>query len=80
MFGRRRKISVTLETFGLASRLVRGGTYQIKEGGTLRALLKKAGVPRDAPLAFMIDGERLELGRVLENGQVINALLLTGGG
>ena len=45
MLGRGNKISVTLHTFGLAARLLRGGTYQIKEGGTLKVLLKKAGAP-----------------------------------
>ena len=54
--------------------------FQIKEGATLRVLIKKAGAPLDAPLAYMIDGERLELDQVLEDGQAINVLHLPGGG
>lgn len=81
MFKKQREITVTVAAYGLASRFVRPGTYTIKEGASLKALLAEAGLAQSSvPLVFMIQGQRVDPAHKLSDGEAVNVFQLAAGG
>ena len=79
-FGRK-SITVTLVAHGMATRLVKPGVYQVKEGARVKTLLKLAGLASGSvPLVLLIAGERVSLSRSLVDGDEVICLQFTAGG
>jgi hypothetical protein len=77
----RKLIRVTVSAFGPATRYVKPGTYELKPGAKVKALLKKAGLTdKRLPLIFMIDGQRVDRSRPLADGEDLKVLTIAGGG
>ena len=79
MFGTK-TISVSVAAYGLAARQVSAGTYQIKAGSTVKAVLKKAGLRDAAGMMLMIEGDRVQPSHTLEDGEELKVFHLAAGG
>lgn len=76
-----RKIGIVVEVHGLAAKFISSGSYTLKKGATVEALLKKAARPgRRPPVTVMIDGERVEPTRTLEDGESVRVFGFAAGG
>jgi sulfur carrier protein ThiS len=81
LFGRREPIQVTVVVHGPAARLLKAGTYELRSGDKVKALLKRAGLDRGAPgLSCLIEGERVDLSRKLTGGETVTVLQMVAGG
>lgn len=81
VFGKREPIQVTLIVHGPAARFLNAGTYDLRSGDKIKALLKRAGLDRDAPgLSCLIEGERADLSRKLTGGETVTVLQMVAGG
>ncbi|MFH2008900.1 MAG: hypothetical protein ABI333_20090 [bacterium] len=81
MFGKREIVQVTLLVHGPATRVVKAGTYEVKAGTKLKALLKLAGyVGRGPDLTCLLEGERVSLSHRLNGGETVTALQMVAGG
>ena len=80
MFGTK-KIEVSVAAYGLAAQQVKTGRYEVKAGSTVKAVLKKAGLSGAEPgMMLMIEGDRVELSRVMQDGEELKVFLLAAGG
>jgi hypothetical protein len=76
-----RTIQVTVSAFGLATRFVNSGTFELKPNTKVKALLKKAGLSDPSmPLLLMIEGERVDMSRRLSGGEDLKVFPMAGGG
>jgi len=81
LFGKRDPIQVTVVVHGPATRLVKAGTYELRSGDKIKALLERAGLSGSAPgLSILIDGERVDLTRKLTGGETVTVLQMIAGG
>ena len=81
LFGKRRSIQITVAAHGIATRFVKAGTYEVKEGSTVKAVLAQAGFSAGSvPLVFMIEGRKVDPGRKLQGGETVNVFQIAGGG
>jgi len=75
------KIRVSVAAYGLAARQVQAGSYEVKAGSTVKAVLKRAGIGvGGAGLVLMIEGDRVEPDRPVEDGEEIKVFHLAAGG
>ncbi len=81
LFRKREPIQVTLVVHGPVSRFLKAGTYDLRSGDKVRALLKRAGLSGALPgLSCLIEGERADLSRKLTGGETVTALQMVAGG
>ena len=81
MFGRREPIQVTVVVHGPAARTIRPGTYELKSGAKIKALLRQAG--HSGPLGSvtcLIEGERVGPAHKLAGGETVTVLQMVAGG
>ncbi len=80
-FGKREPIQVTVLVHGPAARLLKPGTYDLRKGDKVKALLKAAGLSGSVVgLSCLIEGERAELSRKLTGGETVTVLQMVAGG
>ena len=76
-----KQIEVVVEAHGFAKQFVSSGTYTLKKGSDVKALLRKAGTSGRRPqLTFMIDGVRIDSSHKLADGDTVKVLGFTAGG
>lgn len=81
LFGSRKRITVQLQTHGPIERFLRPGTYQLKPGSRIKALLKVAGpLPHGQPLSILIRGDRVEPSHTLADGDEVMVMQFVAGG
>ena len=81
LFGKREAIQVTVLVHGPATRYLKAGTYELRSGDKIKALLKRAGLSGSLPgLSCLIEGERADLSRKLTGGETVTVLQMIAGG
>lgn len=81
MFFNKKRISVTVKTYGLVKNYVDGGTFELNEGAKLKKLLRKSGANGlTFPLVLMINGEKVNPSHTLNDGDEVKILNVVGGG
>ena len=81
LFGKREAIQVTVVVHGPIVRYVKAGTYELRSGDKIKALLMQAGLSGSVPaLSCLIDGERVELSHKLTGGETVTVLQMIAGG
>ena len=71
---------MTLTAHGPVTRQLTPGTYELRAGAKLKALLEQAGLPRGSAVICMIEGRRVAPSERLADGQTVTVLQLAAGG